>query len=116
MSNHVVDGRRSPHALGNIRARLNSGDVLFPLEEVGWPGMFAHLMNDPRPTGYANVHVCEPHGVVCALKQRPLCGRAGAASTGLGASACAASMGAPPPCAGAAGAASTCGLSAGAPA
>lgn len=71
LAGHVVSGKHSPHGAHTsdiktgIRTPEGGSRVLFPRASVGWPGMFAHLMNagHARHT-HINVRVCEPDGLV----------------------------------------------------
>lgn len=70
---HVVSGRQDPFTRGDLRARCDDGGLLFDPRRVGWPGMFAHLINDAHlvPGCSCNVRVTEPDGVVQALRSVP---------------------------------------------
>jgi hypothetical protein len=73
IAGHVVSGKHNPFVFFDLRASLASGSVLYPRAEVEWPGMFAHLMNDPRglPGAAVNVCVTDPDGVVVAARDVP---------------------------------------------
>jgi hypothetical protein len=66
----LVDGRAPSHDTVQEQFLGSGQPLLFPINEVSWPGAYMHLMNDPRGCGdafRANVMVTEPNGVVVAL-------------------------------------------------
>jgi hypothetical protein len=70
----TVSGKHSPFdGPPGLGTRLGDGREVFPASEVGWPGMFAHLMNDARglPGAAVNVCVTDPDGVVQAVRRIP---------------------------------------------
>ena len=67
---HVISGKHSPPQDLSVvvPAGRGKGRVLFDIERVSWPGMFAHLINDARGTGKQNnLTVTDPHAIVLVI-------------------------------------------------
>lgn len=70
----LLDGKNSPFMYGDLLTNIpGTTDLLFPADELNWPGMCAHLMNCITKTGRRpNVVVTSPHGVVMTTQDIPL--------------------------------------------